>query len=257
METLGDAWLDGYGRLHCMKVVGVDGCKAGWFAISVRQRNAWTVDVYADAAALWQAHSDASQILLDIPIGLPWRGVPVRGCDLEARRLLGRGRASSVFPPPSRAALDTTNYAKAGRLNREEIGKSLSQQCFNILPKIRQVDELLREHPSARDVVREVHPELCFWALNNHRATTHRKKDRSGFNERLHLLSRAFPPTPEIVAHAIQRFKRKEVSRDDILDALVAVVTALQQGQLISIPSPAQRDATGLPMEMVYTERLV
>lgn len=235
-----------------MKVVGVDGCRKGWFAVSVRQRDAWEADIYTDAAALWQAHSDAQQILVDIPIGLPWRGIPVRGCDMEARRLLGRGRGSSVFPAPSRAALDATNYVEAGRLNREEVGKSLSQQCFNILPKIRQVDELLREHPSARDVVREVHPELCFWALNNHHATAYRKKDRSGFNERLRLLSRAFPPTQEIVAAALHRFKRKEVSRDDILDALVAAMTALQPRRLISIPSRAEHDERGLRMEMVH-----
>lgn len=235
-----------------MKVVGVDGCKAGWFAISVRQRDAWEADIYPDAAALWQAHSNAHQILVDIPIGLPWRGVPVRGCDLEARRLLGQGRCSSVFPAPSRAALDAKDYEEAGWLNREEVTKSLSQQCFNILPKIREVDELLRAHPSARDVVREVHPELCFWALNNHHATAHPKKKRSGFDERLRLLSRVFAPTQEIVAHALHRFKRKEVSRDDILDALVAAVTALQPGRQISIPSPPQRDATGLPMQIVY-----
>lgn len=239
-----------------MKVVGVDGCRAGWFAISIRQRDAWKADVFSDAATLWQAHSDAHQILLDIPIGLPWRGGPVRGCDHEARRLLGQGRGSSVFPAPSRAALDAKDYAEACRLNQGEVGKSLSQQCFNILAKIRQVDELLREHPSARDVVREVHPELCFWALNNHHATTYRKKDKSGFEERLRLLSRVFPLTQEIVTDALHRFKRKEVSSDDILDALVAAVTALQPGRLISIPSPPQRDATGLPMEMVYTERL-
>lgn len=235
-----------------MKVIGVDGCKAGWFAISVRQRDDWEADIYPDAAALWQAHSDAHQILVDIPIGLPWRGVLKRECDLKARRLLGKPRGSSVFPAPSRAALDATNYAEACRLNQREVRKKLSRQCFSILHKIRQVDELLREHSSAKDVVREVHPELCFWALNNHHATTYRKKDRSGFDERLRLLSRAFPPTQEIVAHALQKFERKEVSRDDILDALVAAVTALQPRRLISIPSPPQRDAVGLPMEMVY-----
>ena len=235
-----------------MKVVGVDGCKAGWFAISVCQRGAWDAGIYPDAATLWQAHSDAHRILVDIPVGLPWRGVPVRGCDLEARRLLGQGRGSSVFPAPSRAALDATDYAEACRLNREEFGKSLSQQCFNILPKIRQVDELLRGHPSARDVVREVHPEVCFWALNNHRATAHPKKTRSGFDERLRLLSRVFTPTQEIVAHALHRFKRKDVSRDDILDALVALVTALRPGRLISIPSRTEQDERRLRMEMIY-----
>jgi predicted RNase H-like nuclease len=238
-----------------MKVLGVDGCKAGWLAVSVQRRHAWTVDVYADAAALWQAHGDARRILVDVPIGLPWRGLPVRRCDLEARRLLGQGRGSSVFPAPSRAALQAKDYRHACRLNNQEVGKKLSKQCYGILPKIRQVDELLGEHPSARGVVREVHPELCFWALNQCSAMANRKTEQSGFVERLRLLSAVFPPTQAIVDHTLQRFRRKDVARDDILDALVAVVTALQPGRLHAIPLSSQRDATGLPMEMVYTER--
>ena len=34
------------------------------------------------------------------------------------------------------------------------------------MPKILEIDRLLREDSARRDVVREVHPELCFAILN-------------------------------------------------------------------------------------------
>jgi predicted RNase H-like nuclease len=39
-------------------------------------------------------------------------------------------------------------------------GKGISRQTFNILPKIREVNDLLRERPELRDLIREIHPEL-------------------------------------------------------------------------------------------------
>jgi predicted RNase H-like nuclease len=43
------------------------------------------------------------------------------------------------------------------------------------------------------------------------------------------------------------------VGRDDIMDALAAAVTGkLGKGSLQSLPPQPERDATGLPMEIVY-----
>ena len=33
--------------------VGVDGCKAGWFAIQLSEDNGWKVDVFPDVSSLW------------------------------------------------------------------------------------------------------------------------------------------------------------------------------------------------------------
>ena len=49
------------------------------------------------------------------------------------------------------------------------------------LPKIREVDSLLRESAKARRAVREVHPEICFWALAGGRPMRHSKKTERGF----------------------------------------------------------------------------
>ena len=50
--------------------------------------------------------------------------------------------------------------------NIAEMGKSLSAQAHAICTKIAEVDQLLLMSPALRHRVREVHPEVCFWAIN-------------------------------------------------------------------------------------------
>ena len=99
-------------------------------------------------------------IAVDIPIGLLDRAQPGgRPCDRNARILLGRARASSVFTPPIRAALKARAYREAMRLN----GAGMSKQAFNIMAKIREVDGVIE--PGSQDRVFEAHPELAFIGL--------------------------------------------------------------------------------------------
>ncbi|MGD8807066.1 MAG: DUF429 domain-containing protein [Chloroflexota bacterium] len=235
--------------------IGVDGCKAGWFAVSLGPAGAWRFDVYSDFAALWASCQAASLILVDIPIGLVEVGYDGRQCDAIARRLLGPGRASSVFTPPTRPALDAADYQAASAINRALTGKSITIQSWNIGPKIRQVDLLLRNEQRARGKVHEAHPELLFWALNGRRAMTRRKSRLSGYDERLAVLKRHFEATEALAEAALSRYRRSEVARDDILDAMVAAVSGyMSRGQLSAIPADPPCDAYGLAMEMVYYE---
>jgi predicted RNase H-like nuclease len=75
--------------------------------------------------------------VLDIPIGLPLRGS--RACDLEARRLLGWPRLTSVFPAPLRPMLTATSYQEAQHIRREIDGKGCSRQAYGIQSKVREV----------------------------------------------------------------------------------------------------------------------
>ena len=61
---------------------------------------------------------------------------------MATRRLLGKPRSSSVFPAPVRATLKATNYEEACRLSMNAHGKSMSKQAYEIIAKIREVDEL-------------------------------------------------------------------------------------------------------------------
>ena len=231
--------------------VGIDGCRAGWFAIGLEATGNWQINIFPDVSSLWNHHRRATLILIDIPIGLKTEGKTERRCDPEARKLLGP-RRSSVFPAPCRGAIYARSYQEACDINQRLTGKRLSVENWNIIPKIREVDCLFSDDKSVRGRIREIHPELCFWGLAG-RPMQHAKKRKEGLSERTQLLRSIYPQTADIIAHALSTYRRKDVARDDILDALSAAVTGLIGGQnLVSIPQEQEFDERGLRMEMVY-----
>jgi len=232
--------------------VGVDGCKKGWFAVILTEDGNWDIEVFSDAFSLLNKIDDSSIILIDIPIGLIERGDQERHCDIEARGLLKPKRSSSVFPAPCRPAIPCENYKEASDVNEQRTGRRLSLQTWNIIPKIRQVDNLLINCESAKLRVRETHPEICFWAMAGH-PMEHSKKTAEGYSERIQVLQSVYPNTNGIVKRALKDYKRKEVARDDILDALSAAVTAAVGVQrLVSVPEIPEFDSRGLRMEIVH-----
>lgn len=231
-----------------MKVVGVDGCKGGWVAM------VWDVEVgtikpeiHVTLAELIEHHGDAGAIGIDMPIGLSDTGT--RTCDVEARRVLGPGRASSVFPPPVRDILHAATYGDAVMLSRARIQRGISQQSFAIFRKIAEANTVVT--PDIQNRVFEVHPEVSFWALAG-APMTHRKSRQEGFDERKASLEQA---TGLALPTRGAAFKLAPPARpDDILDAVVAAWTAKrvvnrEEGRL---PKTPETDSTGLRMEIVY-----
>ena len=110
--------------------------------------------------------------------------------DRAARKALGRPRASSVFPAPARAVLDldARSFQEANEFSKETVGKGITQQTFAILPTIKEVDALLRSSANARDLIREVHPGLCFWALNCEERIWLNKSNPASLRERLDVV---------------------------------------------------------------------
>lgn len=252
-DLISKSCLNNKGAFQLQEFVGVDGCRGGWFAVVLSESGSWRFEVYRDFETLWNSHQEARIILLDIPIGLVDSGSDGRQCDAVARRYLGQPRASSVFTPPARPALNAPDHQAASALNRSLTGRGISIQSWSIAPKIRQVDRFLRTSKKAQAMVREIHPELLFWALNGRQPMTNRKSKLSGYRERLVVLRQHFESAGTIAQQALERYRRSEVARDDILDALVAAVTGyLSRGQLSTIPANPPVDAHGLIMEMVY-----
>ncbi len=239
-------------------VAGVDGCKGGWFVViaSVKPPNCPEANCNFELKSSFVAKAfaevlskttDCKLVCVDIPIGLSDGDKP-RECDIAARQILGR-RASSIFPPPIRPCLSAKDYKTTCKICYEYSGKKLTRQSFAIMDKIRQVDDLMT--PELQQRVREIHPEILFWALNNKKPMQHNKRKFAGRNERMKLLTRIFLNVEEIVAEAC---KPKKVAPDDILDALVAAWTAsqiiLQKAQ--TLPENPQLDSKDLRMEIVY-----
>jgi predicted RNase H-like nuclease len=238
-----------------MNYVGVDGCPKGWFAVSIDEHDQYEINIFDHIETLWQEYQKSVLILIDIPIGLShWRR---RLCDVEARKILGK-RGSSVFPAPSREAIQQPNYENACKVNQKILGKKLSIQVWNICSKIKQVDDVMNRNEQARKLIRESHPEICFWALAGGSAMVHNKKTEPGFEERLTLLKNIIANTEQIVDEAMQKFKRKDVAKDDILDAFVLAITAASPSEtIITVPENPEMDVKDLPMEMIYTNRLL
>ena len=236
-------------------VVGVDGCRDGWFYFR-RDDGDIRSGIAGDFAKLVESLPPGSRVFIDIPIGLIDSGSDGRECDRLARHKLGSPRSSSVFSAPAFPVLAATNYEDAKRKSDQAIGKKLSRQAFAIIPKIKEVNEYLAANRNSPIVVREVHPELCFWSLNGGVAMQHAKKKLAGFNERLELLQKFLPNAEALVQDALKNHKRSEVARDDIIDALVALVTGCTaDDKLITLPTNPPLDLRGLVMEIVYTEQ--
>jgi predicted RNase H-like nuclease len=240
-----------------MFYIGADGCKEGWLAVKLSERNSWSVRVFKTINDLWQPYKHAKLILIDIPIGLRDGGNRERICDQEARKLLGSKRRSSVFPVPCRPAVYAGTYDIANRISKELTDRGLSMQAWWIISKIKQVDHLLLSDKAARSRIREIHPEVCFWALNGQKSMEYPKRKKTGYDERMEVLRSVFPQTDNLVNNARQKYqdelKLRKLAKDDILDALVAAVTASEEGQgLSTIPEKPEVDSEGLPMEMVY-----
>jgi len=225
-------------------VAGADGCRAGWVLFKVDASSlASSVEVVDLSTLLRNRPSDLVCVGIDIPIGL--LDGP-RACDKAARTLLKRPRGSSVFPAPCRAALHAETYKEASAVNRQRTGRGLSQQAWGIAPKIKQVDDAIT--PDCQPWAFEVHPEVCFWALNQRRPMTYNKKTVDGAAERIAALRPVFP---EIERHLASRPPR--VGADDLLDAAVAAWTALRRHRNESdcVCSP-ESDDKGLTVAIYY-----
>jgi predicted RNase H-like nuclease len=232
--------------------VGVDGSRGGWFAIALTRKGQWATEVSPNFFALWQRYRGASLILIDVPIGLKEKGADERRCDKEARRKLGHDRGRAVFRVPCRQAIYAATDEEAKSVNNRLTGKSLPVQTLAIISKIREVDKLLLSDAVAKASIKEIHPEICFWALAG-RPMQYNKKREDGFNERLKILESYHPDPAPIVSHALSNYRRRDVAKDDILDALAAAITALAGlNNLVSLPDLPEFDARGLPMQMFF-----
>lgn len=239
-------------RLPAPSVVGMDGCRAGWFAVAWnRSSNTFTGRVLTEFAQVWKLAPAAKIVAVDIPIGLLDHAIPGgRECDKAARGIL-TARASCVFTPPVRAALSAGSYRMALKATRASSshGLGISAQCFSIVPKIREVDSDVT--PATQDTVREIHPELCFQAMNGGMTVSSSKREPEGrIARQVLLVDNGFA----CFLAGLAGVHIPGVAQDDILDACAACWTArrILDDTAVRIPACPVTDSRGLRMEMWY-----
>lgn len=209
-------------------IAGIDGCPSGWIAaIAKPDGTDLSIALFHDISSFWECHGDKlMSVLIDMPIGLATAHQPTREFDEQARSILKGRLASRIFTPPIREAISCTNYTEACTISSKLIGKAFSKQAWNITPKIRELDAFLNINTKAHSVIKEGHPELAFAKLNDGHPVLPSKKTESGREQRLQLLQMVIPNAREYYAHALQNHLRRDVARDDIIDAfsLLAVM---------------------------------
>jgi len=232
-------------------VAGADGCKAG-FVVVLREMKSRNLEVglVSGVEEVLRWKPSPKILCVDIPIGLLDRAVRGgRVCDMEARKLLGQPRGTSVFSPPARRALKARTAEEAHELNQSSgpDAPGLPLQARAIIPKIRDVDDFIT--PSLQRRIVEVHPELCFYEMNRKRPVVEKKKTAAGRKRRIRLLEDAWPRK---LADVIDS-RPRGVGRDDVIDAMAACWTAerVLKNKEIRIPSATLRDSRGLRMEIV------
>lgn len=232
-----------------MNVAGVDGCPGGWIVVWARADGPLRllgVRVVPEFAEVVARTRDCAVVAIDIPIGLSDDGR--RDADVAARKALRPLRHNSVFPAPVRPVLAAMDYREAceisARAHRD--GKKISKQTYFLVKRIADVDRLM--DAALQRCIVEVHPEVCFWALNGGTPLPHYKKTADGQKERLALLSTVF--SDELAA--VETPARAD--RDDLLDACAAAWTAWRfaTGQHGTLPLNPPLDSRGLRMEIVY-----
>ena len=219
-----------------MKVVGADGCRGGW--VLADRDGAEVVDRLDDIVA------DATVVVVgvDMPIGLPreWG----READREARQLLGRPGASSVFPTPPRSLLTATTYATANQRSKSELGRGLTRQTYHLFERIREVDRLVTALAGAvpGDRLVEIHPECSFRVMAGARLPS--KHTADGIERRRGLLLPRFGPVVDA--------RPRGAAADDVLDAYAVLWSAerFARGEHLTL-GDGSVDELGLPMRIV------
>jgi predicted RNase H-like nuclease len=239
--------------------VGVDGCRGGWVAalcFELRGQSPRTeLKRFGSAGDLvsWrEQHADRPVVAIDVPIGLLTR-VGYRPCDGQARELLGP-RWSCVFQAPDRSlfglSFSEVQAEIARRRQTEPEARGLSKQGHAIMPKIRELDELMRESDDRGEWLVEVHPEVSFRRLAGEDMPP--KQRAAGRQARLAALQSCFPDVAE--RYEEKRWPRREVGRDDILDAYAGLWSARRfAGQPAEHEQlgGGERDDEGVLMRMV------
>ena len=232
-------------RLPVPIVAGVDSCPGGWLAVLVT----FYEEVVHEEHVLLGSFQELSEldpppsfVAVDIPIGLletPEKGG--RECDRAARKILGRPRSSSVFSPPIRPALECRTFEE-GR----EFGLNL--QSFGILPKVRELDQIMT--PGLQFRIREAHPEVSFFTMAGLAPARAGKKKAEGRDERVNLLKQYFFQ----VESGLGRFPASKATTDDILDAYACSWTAMRifRGGAGWLPDDPQKDEKDLQMAIWY-----
>jgi predicted RNase H-like nuclease len=233
--------------------IGVDGYSKGWVVVSLHDAGQCEIDflvrteeketeAFVELKRLFDA--PFRRAMIDIPIGLPETGY--RYCDLEGRELLRENRCR-LFCGARRPLLSYERREAAHAWAKSIDNFGVSCQLFCLLPKIKQVDQLMS--PGRQKRICETHPELIFQRLNGD-SSLPSKKTHDGIQKRRNLLfDNGFSSIDDLLNRRLGRGAKP----DDVLDACACALAAKFADRKRRLPKTQQKpDSKGLRMEMWY-----
>jgi predicted RNase H-like nuclease len=166
-------------------VAGADGFKRGWRVVLCEiETDTWTMRDLAAFRELLKLQEGPTVVCVDMPIRLHEHTPPGgRACESQARKFLRPLRSSSVFSALGRQTLGCLNRADANAMSVAAGGIGVGAQAWDLAAKLREVDQAMSAE--RQTVIFEVHPELCFWAMNGRQPMSYGKKTGDGENGRL------------------------------------------------------------------------
>lgn len=210
-------------------VLGVDGARAGWaivrLSLATGALSLFVAKHLRDADASLFGHARAVHV--DMPIGLARTGK--RAAEAMTRAAIGP-RRSSVFPAPRRPMLKFDTYEAANHWGKtaDPAGGGLSKQAWNLIAKIRELDDLMT--PDRQTLIVEAHPELIFTRLRGTPCSAP-KKTPAGARERASALEDALTsgrdPAGGLINQArAEGWLKGDLADDDIRDACALAISA-------------------------------
>ncbi len=232
-----------------ISVAGIDGAPGGWAVCAGLVQPDRTIVVtslrFADDLADVVRAVDQRRlhaVAIDMPIGL--LDTRPRVCDTEARKLLGV-RRSSVFPAPARSTLGAATFDEARVRSKATLGKSLTIQAYNLLPKVAELDALLTT-PLRRGRIVEAHPELAFQRLNDDQPLEDPKARAAGRIQRRKLLKGSLGTQLDTA------LADRPVPEADALDSLALLITATHLAEGTERRLGNERDQLDRPVQIVF-----
>ena len=231
--------------------IGVDGCRGGWIA-AMLDHGDMRLRKYDDLPSLIEEYPAFDAFLIDMAIGLRNSTKEIRPDD-EAKKELGP-RASTVFPIPSRDAVYAVGEENQKLANIRTLGKSLAKQSIAIIPKIREIDTFLNEHPEYKNKILESHPEVDFARLNG-AVLMSRKKEEPGPSQRIDVLSEFLDKKGLLGIY--DKAKELHCNQDDLIDAICLAVTGAlyAHGEYETIPAEPEADEKGLLKQLIVPKK--
>ncbi len=236
-------------------VAGADGCPLGWAVVlkDMAGRKPAELMVFKTMAELLRHPLVPALVAVDMPIGLPETiGPGGRAPENELRALLGE-RKASLFSIPSRRAIYAPDFSAAcdESLATSEPPRKISIQAYNLFPKIRELDELIRDDPGLVGILSESHPEGAFMVMNDRQPLPEPKKVKSAIHAPGIILRKALLiEVAGFDAAFLDQKTPKGVGVDDFMDACACAWVAEKRalGTAISFPQKPERDAYDIPM---------